>query len=58
MCGIVLILLKIRPNVASQIPHITNPARTWLVRGPRRVQARPKTSASTASGYSQPISGP
>ena len=50
----VLISLKIKPNVASQTPHITNPARTWPVRGVRRVQARPKTSASTASGYSQP----
>jgi hypothetical protein len=36
---------------------MTNPARTRSLRLARRVQARPKTSASSASGYSQPISG-
>ena len=28
VCGMVLILLKMRPKVSSQMPHITNPART------------------------------
>ena len=45
-----LILLKISPNVSSQTPHITNPARTWSVRRARRVHSSPKISASTASG--------
>src|ERR1700723_2908607 len=53
-----LILLKISPYEASQTPHITNPARARSSRFARRVHARPKTTASTASGYSQPISGP
>jgi hypothetical protein len=58
VCGIVLILLKISPYEASQTPHITNPARARSSRFARRVHARPETTASTASGYSQPISGP
>src|SRR6266704_3865468 len=46
------------PNMISHKPHITSPARSWSVRLARPRQARPAISASTASGYSQPISGP
>src|SRR3954452_3545292 len=46
------------PNVISHKPHITSPARSWSVRRARPRQARPAISASSASGYSQPISGP
>src|SRR5581483_3249192 len=46
------------PNVTSHKPHITSPARSWSVRLARPRQASPAISASSASGYSQPISGP
>src|SRR6185437_14268208 len=46
------------PNVISHKPHITSPARSGSVRRARPRQASPAISASSASGYSQPISGP
>src|SRR5690348_9746245 len=46
------------PKVISHSPHITSPARSGSVRRARPRQARPAIRASSASGYSQPISGP
>src|SRR5690348_11753964 len=46
------------PKVISHSPHITSPARSGSVRRARPRPASPAISASSASGYSQPISGP
>src|SRR5690348_14973139 len=46
------------PKVISHSPHITSPARSGSVRRARPRQARPAIRDSSASGYSQPISGP
>ena len=50
MCGMVLILLKIRPKMSSQMPHITNPARICPASLSRKVQSNPKIRVSAASG--------